>query len=180
MYMLSVILVVLSLIVSLALGASEVWIVITVSSLLLTAFPFVGISIAKKGTTATVTGFTEKATGYGTIERTYTSGPADARGLGLAYGILMLIFTVAPVAMDYDIYAADIPGGVLIFLSGILALIGAFSYDRQDQISANYSSSQHTPTATKEKEVIIKVRCPYCKSTYDETLDKCPHCGGKR
>jgi hypothetical protein len=30
----------------------------------------------------------------------------------------------------------------------------------------------------KEKEVIVKVRCPYCSNLYDETLDKCPHCGG--
>ena len=29
----------------------------------------------------------------------------------------------------------------------------------------------------KEKEVIVKVRCPYCKHTYIETLEKCPHCG---
>lgn len=32
----------------------------------------------------------------------------------------------------------------------------------------------------REKEIIIKVRCPYCKKLYDETLDTCPHCGGKR
>lgn len=30
----------------------------------------------------------------------------------------------------------------------------------------------------KEKEVIVKVRCSYCHHLYDETLDKCPHCGG--
>jgi len=30
------------------------------------------------------------------------------------------------------------------------------------------------------KEVIVKVRCPYCSNLYDETLDKCPHCGAKR
>jgi hypothetical protein len=29
----------------------------------------------------------------------------------------------------------------------------------------------------KEKEVIVKIRCPYCKQTYPETLDKCPNCG---
>ncbi len=29
----------------------------------------------------------------------------------------------------------------------------------------------------KEKEVIVKVRCPYCKNTYQETLEKCPNCG---
>jgi len=32
---------------------------------------------------------------------------------------------------------------------------------------------------TVEKEVIVKIRCPYCKNLYEETLDKCPHCGGK-
>ncbi len=38
--------------------------------------------------------------------------------------------------------------------------------------------------AVKEKEVIkekiiVKIRCSYCRNLYDETLDKCPHCGGK-
>lgn len=32
----------------------------------------------------------------------------------------------------------------------------------------------------REKEVIVKVRCPYCRNLFDETLDKCPHCGAKR
>ena len=32
----------------------------------------------------------------------------------------------------------------------------------------------------KEKEVIVKIRCPYCHNLYDGTLDKCPHCGAKR
>jgi hypothetical protein len=32
----------------------------------------------------------------------------------------------------------------------------------------------------KEKEVIVKIRCSYCHNLYNETLDKCPHCGGKR
>jgi len=31
----------------------------------------------------------------------------------------------------------------------------------------------------KEKQVIVKIRCSYCKSTYDESLDRCPFCGGK-
>jgi hypothetical protein len=33
-------------------------------------------------------------------------------------------------------------------------------------------------TITKEKEVIVKIRCPYCHGLYDETLNSCPHCGG--
>ena len=35
----------------------------------------------------------------------------------------------------------------------------------------------------KEREVIrqiVKIRCPYCSTLYDETYDNCPHCGGKR
>jgi hypothetical protein len=32
----------------------------------------------------------------------------------------------------------------------------------------------------REKEVIVKIRCSYCHNLYDETLDKCPHCGAKR
>ena len=31
----------------------------------------------------------------------------------------------------------------------------------------------------REKEVIVKIRCSYCRNLYNETLDKCPHCGGK-
>jgi hypothetical protein len=30
----------------------------------------------------------------------------------------------------------------------------------------------------REKEVIVKIRCSHCGDLYDETLDKCPHCGG--
>jgi Zn finger protein HypA/HybF involved in hydrogenase expression len=32
----------------------------------------------------------------------------------------------------------------------------------------------------REKEVIVKIRCPYCHGLYDELLDECPHCGAKR
>jgi len=35
----------------------------------------------------------------------------------------------------------------------------------------------------KEREIIreiVKIRCSYCGNLYDETLDKCPHCGGKK
>lgn len=31
----------------------------------------------------------------------------------------------------------------------------------------------------REKEVIVKIRCPYCKNPYPETLDKCPYCGAR-
>jgi len=31
----------------------------------------------------------------------------------------------------------------------------------------------------REKVVIVKIRCSNCRNLYDETLDKCPHCGSK-
>ena len=30
----------------------------------------------------------------------------------------------------------------------------------------------------REKEVIVKIRCSYCKHAYEETSEKCPNCGG--
>ncbi len=29
----------------------------------------------------------------------------------------------------------------------------------------------------KEKEVIVKVRCPYCRKLFNETANTCPNCG---
>lgn len=32
----------------------------------------------------------------------------------------------------------------------------------------------------REKEIVVKIRCPYCHGIYDELLDKCPSCGATR
>jgi hypothetical protein len=45
--------------------------------------------------------------------------------------------------------------------------------------SKQQSNREFTHTITKEKEIIIKIRCRYCGNTYEETLDKCPQCGGR-
>jgi len=42
-------------------------------------------------------------------------------------------------------------------------------------VTANHTTIREI---TKEKEVIVKIRCSYCHKTYDETSDKCPYCGG--
>jgi Zn finger protein HypA/HybF involved in hydrogenase expression len=52
------------------------------------------------------------------------------------------------------------------------------------QKMALQTKEEEQPNAKKnevivEKEV-IKVRCPYCGELYDESLDACPNCGGKR
>jgi hypothetical protein len=38
----------------------------------------------------------------------------------------------------------------------------------------------NTKEIKETREVVVKFRCPYCKYVYDESLDKCPQCGGKR
>jgi len=36
-----------------------------------------------------------------------------------------------------------------------------------------------TKEIIREKEVVTKVRCSYCRGSYDEALQSCPHCGAK-
>jgi len=39
------------------------------------------------------------------------------------------------------------------------------------------------PILTKEREIIrevVKIRCSYCKTLYEEHLSSCPNCGGQR
>lgn len=53
-------------------------------------------------------------------------------------------------------------------------------------VDSNYCSKcgadmrSRTKEIVKEKEVIVKIRCSYCGTLYNETLDRCPHCGAKR
>lgn len=71
-------------------------------------------------------------------------------------------------------------------LSEMLSLLGLES--AQAGQSFLYPQSAQNPNigTIKEKEiirmkeVIVKVKCPYCQSLYDETLNKCPFCGGNR
>jgi len=46
--------------------------------------------------------------------------------------------------------------------------------------TVNEEKKVKTTEIIREKVVIVKVRCPYCGKLYDETLDVCPHCSGKR
>jgi rRNA maturation endonuclease Nob1 len=36
---------------------------------------------------------------------------------------------------------------------------------------------EYAPRRARAKEVIVKIRCAYCKQVYDESLDRCPNCG---
>lgn len=55
----------------------------------------------------------------------------------------------------------------------------------KDKLTVNTDQTTKTPQSISEKEIIrekviiIKTRCAYCNNVYDETIDKCPHCGAK-
>jgi hypothetical protein len=36
---------------------------------------------------------------------------------------------------------------------------------------------EYAPRRARAKEVIVKIRCAYCKQVYDESLDRCSNCG---
>ena len=65
--------------------------------------------------------------------------------------------------------------------SGAMTEFGKELYNLRLKMKSSNFDEKNYSTITKEivKEVIIKVRCPYCKFTYDEAFDKCPHCGAK-
>lgn len=48
----------------------------------------------------------------------------------------------------------------------------------KSRVGATEITAESVREITKEKSIIVKIRCPYCSNLYDEALDKCPHCGG--
>jgi hypothetical protein len=177
LYMICIAFVGLSLITSLILGASEMMMVITFASLFLAIFPFIGINLARTGKTSIVSGFqesykTENSDGSYTSHGEYVSGPVNARGMGAAFGILMLVFTIGAAAGSTEIYDLDIPGGILLSMSGFIALVGSAFYDPKGKLETTLPYSPHPPMKHEkeiihEKEVVVKIRCRYCQNTFN-------------
>lgn len=83
------------------------------------------------------------------------------------WGALILIFSIMGVVT------------LLAFIGGILALAYTPMVPippQQPQPPAPIQERVIREEITK-KEVIVKIRCSYCGTLYDETLDKCPNCG---
>jgi hypothetical protein len=126
-----------------------------------------------------------------------STNSVGARGLGIGVGGIVMLFIIVGAVAFPDISSADLPSGGVLAISALLALTGGLSYRPPETppLGADLSPTPsvapqiiHKPEESgirekeiiREKEVIIKVRCAYCQNTYDETLDKCPHCGAKR
>jgi hypothetical protein len=67
---------------------------------------------------------------------------------------------------------------IFVVISFILGFRRMFKYRHVE----NQVFSQ-SPTVIREKEIIrevVKIRCSYCGTLYDENLGKCPNCGAHR
>jgi len=100
------------------------------------------------------------------------------------FGILLILGGILELVQGYA-FILDIPSiEVFLFMTvGLfLTIYGALPSRAHDEPSAK--SSDVSDVVRREeivrKEVIVKIRCRYCNAVFDETLDRCPHCGANR
>lgn len=170
-----------SIVTNLIIEASDPMMAITFASLLFTILPILAIDrIRKRPPYTEIFYLTPEETRIDLNRLTNR-----VRGLGLIYGLLMLLFTVGGALTAYEIYEPDIPGGILIAISGLLSIGAAAFYRLELDPNIKYSNLPppphiHEKEIIREKEILVKMRCQYCGNTFDEKLDQCPICGAKK
>ncbi len=102
-------------------------------------------------------------------------------------GIIFILFGIVGLGMVLSFpwhMMGSGPDFVAILIPAIPIAIGVFlilggNLPAQYPGRVRWEERNNEPVVVQEK-VIVKVRCPYCGELYDETLDKCPNCGGSR
>jgi hypothetical protein len=173
----SVVLVVFAILTNLLLEASEPMMAITFASCLFAILPIIAIISIQKNKSPLEYEYLSHNN-----EKKSNRATNNVRVMGLIFGLFMLLFTIGAAVTAYEIYEPDVPGGIILALSGFLAIAGAISYQRE--ITPNIQQNNipppppiHETEIIHEKEVIVKIRCRYCGITFDEKLDRCPTCG---
>jgi hypothetical protein len=181
----SIVLVVLSVITSLVMEASEPMMAVTFASCLFTILPILALLEIRKHRFLTREEF------LASPPETPPIGPGQGvRAMGIIFGMLMLLFTLGSALTAYEIYEPDIPGGIILAFSGFLALGGAAVYPtRIDYDFAHVRAIIRDPPAPPpierteiihQTEIVVKIRCRYCGNTFDEKLDQCSVCGARK
>jgi rubrerythrin len=68
---------------------------------------------------------------------------------------------------------------IIVAVSIVFSILRAIRSSGRDVLTTTPVNQQ----IVKETEIIreiVKIRCSYCGNLYDETEDKCPHCGGNK
>lgn len=75
-------------------------------------------------------------------------------------------------------------GFVFVLVIVLAIIIAIVSIVRVFKSAGNsWSPAPAMPQTVREKEIIreiVKIRCSYCGSLYDEMESKCPNCGGNK
>jgi rubrerythrin len=68
---------------------------------------------------------------------------------------------------------------IIVAVSIIFSILRAIRSSGRDVLTTT-PVNQQTVKETEIIREIVKIRCSYCGNLYDETEDKCPHCGGTK
>ena len=100
-------------------------------------------------------------------------------------GIIFILFGIVGLSITMSFpwnMMGTGPDLAAILIPAIPIAIGVFLIlggNLPKQTGWQWQEKTDEPAPVQEK-VIVKVRCAYCGGLYDETLDKCPNCGGTR
>lgn len=79
-----------------------------------------------------------------------------------------------------DFQSFDIVPTLFPIIIGVVVLIYGLLPRQEVGMEAQLPSAPPVVREVIQKEVVVKIRCSYCGTLYDETLDKCPNCGGRK
>jgi rubrerythrin len=68
---------------------------------------------------------------------------------------------------------------IIVAVSIVFSILRAIRSSGRDVLTTT-PVNQQTVKETEIIREIVKIRCSYCGNLYDETEDKCPHCGGNK
>jgi rubrerythrin len=68
---------------------------------------------------------------------------------------------------------------IVVAVSIVFSILRAIRSSGRDVLTTT-PVNQQTVKETEIIREIVKIRCSYCGNLYDETEDKCPHCGGNK
>lgn len=79
-----------------------------------------------------------------------------------------------------DFQSFDIVPALFPIIIGVVVLIYGLLPREEIEMQPQLPSAPPVVREVIRTEVVVKIRCNYCGTLYDETLGKCPNCGAGR